>query len=704
MATSKGKAPPSGPYEWDVWLSSRRGEDGKQDPLSAAMYKALTSLSLRVFWPPISLPERTRENNHDWEQKYLTAASNVAVAVVLVSRASFTGRFYDVTKYVWSSKPDDLLVEWDLIIELFDRGRIKVVIPCLVGDLMNAKQVKTQGRILAKLGIDSLDEKAIVARVRDLFKFADKDRSGSIDRRELHDCFEKFGLQVSKAELDELMENADEDGDDSIDIFEFEDMIVQLLETKAGVSVRPAGKPLAKGPGSPLGGSPVGGTKGADAKTAVDEKRLVDEHAVRRPTAEDDEDGRQFYTNFTQSGCLPMLKRTIVSQEMKILTRWLHKLGYGAAEVLWREPHMKGVPSVDSAAGGRPIDQTVKVLFGFNSHIVEGGIHLVVPHAVREIEKRWRESAKLSEEEIRGVRGKPQQICKSSRRPARHRDPITGVPFLDMLAFHAIRQHYYFDVKKCNENIIMENQGTRITYAAQGGHSVILAPPIGAKGTSYVEFHLQNIGRYPYIFVGVNDGTHDVHGEWGASTDPHAHLYFCLNGSKLHDGDYAPFGEARPRVDDRVGILVDMDRSRMEIYVNDVSQGVLTSDIPRPAYFVVDLSWPGQRLEILPRTHWQMLAHNLYRFFEGLPPDDMEQKMEDLFYEYDADKQGTIDAEEFRSALAGLHVHLTDAELEELITDVDTNGSGDIDMDEFKEMIRKVITEHGEGKPLRTIL
>lgn len=85
-------------------------------------------------------------------------------------------------------------------------------------------------------------------------------------------------------------------------------------------------------------------------------------------------------------------------------------------------------------------------------------------------------------------------------------------------------------------NIIMENQGTRITYAAQGGHSVILAPPIGAKGTSYVEFHLQNIGRYPYIFVGVNDGTHDVHGEWGASTDPHAHLYFCLNGSKLHDG------------------------------------------------------------------------------------------------------------------------------------------------------------------------
>eukprot|EP00961_Rhodomonas_salina_P273780 3699032-Rhodomonas_salina.7 len=68
-----------------------------------------------------------------------------------------------------------------------------------------------------------------------------------------------------------------------------------------------------------------------------------------------------------------------------------------------------------------------------------------------QIEKRWRESAKLSEEEIRGVRGKPQQICKSSRRPARHRDPITGVPFLDMLAFHAIRQHYYFDVKKCNE-------------------------------------------------------------------------------------------------------------------------------------------------------------------------------------------------------------------------------------------------------------
>lgn len=40
-----------------------------------------------------------------------------------------------------------------------------------------------------------------------------------------------------------------------------------------------------------------------------------------------------------------------------------------------------------------------------------------------------------------------------------------------------------------------------------------------------------------------------------------------------------------------------------------------------------------------------MLAHNLYRFFEGLSSEDMEQKMENLFCEYDTDNQGTIDAE-----------------------------------------------------------
>ena len=85
------------------------------------------------------------------------------------------------------------------------------------------------------------EEAAIVARVRELFKFADKDHSGFIDEVELRDCFRRFGLDISEDELQELIAEADQDEDMGIDLFEFEDMIIHLLEMKCNVKVRPPG-------------------------------------------------------------------------------------------------------------------------------------------------------------------------------------------------------------------------------------------------------------------------------------------------------------------------------------------------------------------------------------------------------------------------------------------------------------------------------
>jgi hypothetical protein len=102
------------------------------------------------------LPDKTKNNAKEWEEKYLHACANSAIAVPIISRHSFKGPRFDMCKYVWSSEPDDLLMEWDLMLELYDRGRLMNILPCLVGDLTDAVKQKAQTRIMQKLGINSV--------------------------------------------------------------------------------------------------------------------------------------------------------------------------------------------------------------------------------------------------------------------------------------------------------------------------------------------------------------------------------------------------------------------------------------------------------------------------------------------------------------------------------------------------------------------
>lgn len=44
----------------------------------------------------------------------------------------------------------------------------------------------------------------------------------------------------------------------------------------------------------------------------------------------------------------------------------------------------------------------------------------------------------------------------------------------------------------------------------------------------------------------------------------------------------------------RIGLLVDMDTRRMDLFINDMLQGTLAEDLTQPLYFCVDFGWPGQ--------------------------------------------------------------------------------------------------------------
>ena len=177
--------------EWDAWISFRSNEFGKDEELALQLYVMLTAKSWRVFYGPICLPgdpvwtdlslvlafltsarcraEKTQNNKKEWEEKYLHACANSAIAIPLISRHSFKGPHFDMSKYVWSSDPDDLLMEWDLMLELYDRGRLIDILPCLVGDLTDALKQKAQARIMQKLGISAVsNERPIQASLQSL--------------------------------------------------------------------------------------------------------------------------------------------------------------------------------------------------------------------------------------------------------------------------------------------------------------------------------------------------------------------------------------------------------------------------------------------------------------------------------------------------------------------------------------------------------
>lgn len=55
------------------------------------------------------------------------------------------------------------------------------------------------------------------AELRDAFRVFDRDNSGTISRKELHQVMKSMGETLTDAEIDEMMREADKDGDGTID-------------------------------------------------------------------------------------------------------------------------------------------------------------------------------------------------------------------------------------------------------------------------------------------------------------------------------------------------------------------------------------------------------------------------------------------------------------------------------------------------------
>ncbi|EKX32167.1 hypothetical protein GUITHDRAFT_148805 [Guillardia theta CCMP2712] len=68
------------------------------------------------------------------------------------------------------------------------------------------------------------------AKLREIYDVMDADKSGKIDRNEIQDAFRKMGKEISDETLDSFIEQTDVDGDEQIDLEEFEHLARALYE------------------------------------------------------------------------------------------------------------------------------------------------------------------------------------------------------------------------------------------------------------------------------------------------------------------------------------------------------------------------------------------------------------------------------------------------------------------------------------------
>ncbi|XP_052271672.1 calmodulin-A-like [Dreissena polymorpha] len=66
--------------------------------------------------------------------------------------------------------------------------------------------------------------------IGDVFRLLDVDGSGYLDSQELETALKHMGVDITKEEVDELVKKIDQDGNGTVDMFEFSQMVAQKMQ------------------------------------------------------------------------------------------------------------------------------------------------------------------------------------------------------------------------------------------------------------------------------------------------------------------------------------------------------------------------------------------------------------------------------------------------------------------------------------------
>lgn len=104
--------------------------------------------------------------------------------------------------------------------------------------LQSAQSGGADSFAMLKVKIKAQGKKALtnnqIEGLRDCFNHFDKDNSGSIDIAELGDVFTAFGQEMSKDELDQMMQEVDGDGSGEMEFDEFLMLMISNFGEEAG--------------------------------------------------------------------------------------------------------------------------------------------------------------------------------------------------------------------------------------------------------------------------------------------------------------------------------------------------------------------------------------------------------------------------------------------------------------------------------------
>ena len=84
---------------------------------------------------------------------------------------------------------------------------------------------KARSTMMAKLGDAINDTTQLDHKSKQIFEGMDADNNGSIDPVELKDAMGKAGINLTKKEVEEMISEADQDGDELIDLGEFQELM-----------------------------------------------------------------------------------------------------------------------------------------------------------------------------------------------------------------------------------------------------------------------------------------------------------------------------------------------------------------------------------------------------------------------------------------------------------------------------------------------
>ena len=109
---------------------------------------------------------------------------------------------------------------------------------------------KARSTMMAKLGDAMNDLAQLNSKSKEIFDEMDADKNGSIDPSELKEAMRQAGINLTKKEVQEMITEADADGDDLIDLGEFQALMRAEVRKawrianrcrRAAASVKPRG-------------------------------------------------------------------------------------------------------------------------------------------------------------------------------------------------------------------------------------------------------------------------------------------------------------------------------------------------------------------------------------------------------------------------------------------------------------------------------